>query len=260
MKTRKKVYRYSNGRGICNLFTVIALCISLSVASHSQSSQDRMSRTWLQLKSALDSRGIDTTYLIGQREAIDVDSSIGVKNIARGRIQDPYGTLRHCFVFAISIGIQISDTNSTVVVMRDGQIIWMSPLFSGDQGGKITAILDLNKDGKVDIVTEWMFGPRGEQRSMWIHSWDGRQGRVINDTSCEKYGSEKMCSSNINALDFHIVDKNGDGIMEIRGEIGEYDPRIEDGQPGGYHVEKVATWKWNGKKYVELKKLHGKKG
>ncbi len=99
-----------------------------------QPSKHRHPLAWHRLKCELSSKGIDTSYVDG--DVIDVDSSIGTKRVSCCPIGDPYGTLRGCFVFAIRTANASVDTNAMIVIMKKGQIIWMSERFDGEFGGR----------------------------------------------------------------------------------------------------------------------------
>ncbi len=224
-------------RTMITLF-LVAL-IHCCAVGHGRPGRIDLARTQLNLE--LSSRGIDTSKVYG--DIIDVDSSIGVMKVELGGIRDPYGTLQSSFVFAIHIKDDTTyevwpDSNSTVGVMKDGRILWMSERLPGGVGGRIAATLDLNKDSTVDIVSEWDVGSRDGQMMLWIHSWDGTQGRTINAT--DSTGTALV------GLAFNIADLNGDGIMEIVAPIGGYDETEE-----AIVEEKIATYTWNGSLYGE---------
>ncbi len=153
---------------------------------------------------------------------------------------DPYGTLKGCFVFAVQIVPQETDSNGVVGVLKNGVILWMSHRFYAGCGGKIYAALDLNGDSTVDIVSLWGIGFRCEYDDMWIHSWNGIEGATINANNGR--------SSSIKALGFRFVPVEGRNVIDIIGQEGQYDA-VER----AYMEDSVATFRWNGSKFQLMK-------
>jgi hypothetical protein len=223
--------------------TAIIFLITGFTISYCQDSTRDVSRAWAELKVGLAARAIDTSQIIGDK--IDIDRSIHVNTIAGGRISDPYKTLQGSFVFAIRTADASVDTNAMIVIMKKGSIIWTSERFAGEFGGRIEAILDLNKDSVVDILSEWVSGSRQDQRRLWIHSWDGTHGRAINAT-IKRYSALK-------AVYFRIKDSNVNDVKEIQGDIGKYEPE------NGFKVKGIVTYRWDGRAYVESKEQRQEK-
>jgi len=159
-------------------------------------------------------------------------------------IEDPYGTLSRCYVF-LAVGMKPSDLaggfpKGFIGVWKEQQIVWRSePAIDNTRviEVNIESIRDLNRDGKVDIVSVWREGNRGDDASVWVFAWDGTAGTVINEVD----GNRSAIVSIAHSL--HIVDVDGDGIMEITGEW------ISPTDPTDYQR---VTFGWNGQLYVNL--------
>lgn len=120
-----------------------------------------------------------------QGEIINVDSSIGNQGIANGLINDPYGTLKNCYLFIAST--KAINKMYLFGVFKDNQILWNSdPLlgsenydFIGSDG--FIATNDINKVGKVDILISFSNNSNHPSVNfLWIYSWDGMNGVCIN--------------------------------------------------------------------------------
>jgi hypothetical protein len=167
-------------------------------------------------------------------EIVDVDSSIADSGIAFGNITDPYGTLKHSFLF---LGQTKSPAFFVVGIYRMEHIIWLSDSLEGDQysdiGATFVATKDINKGGKVDILLSWQYGPNLESSDMWIFSWDGTRGVCINDREDDDMGSTRLHSYSSGFAG--VVDIDGDGIFEILG--------------GSEQGKNDIVYSWNGQKY-----------
>jgi hypothetical protein len=182
---------------------------------------------------------------------LNVDSSLGGGLGPRwpdvGSVEDPYGTLTHCFVFSATrgSGATAADSASGIVgVFKAGQILWHSngTLTVGAPGmaaNSIWVIKDINRDGRVDILTTWISGSMGANPPMylWIFSWDGRHGTIINSRHEDKQSSLMIDSYAL----FSLADIEGDGIWEIQGSASLYD--------GGALRSVYRTFSWNGSQY-----------
>ena len=47
----------------------------------------------------------------------------------------------------------------------------------------IKGTMEINNDGRVEIITSWYRGMQGQDKYIWIFSWDGNNGYLINDTT-----------------------------------------------------------------------------
>lgn len=119
-------------------------------------------------------------------QVINVDSSrnpLGDVNVARGA-QDSYGTLTGCYIFTgRPYGSNRSD-GGVVGIFRNNAIVWQSDTLmqindSFGQDGEIYGVYDLNRDGRVDIITMWRDTRGG--RMLQIVDWDGTSGRLISE-------------------------------------------------------------------------------
>lgn len=171
-------------------------------------------------------------------DVVNVDSSIGKRIVADGRLEDPYGTLTHCYIFAAQ-GIDTTGNppRGFIGVFKAGQVVWLSDTLmnSVDAGDiEIYGTRDLNKGGTVDIMTSWGEGTNHTVCYLWIFSWDGSVGHVIND-----YGADGH--SVIVTVDhlYDIVDVNGDGVCEIAVNLSN----------SSYSQFGNVVYSWNGQKY-----------
>jgi len=231
----RKTNKYFQIIARCGIAIVIFAMVGSVVFLMGAYQPDKPISEWNKLKSQLASSGIDTSDLSG--EVMDVDSSHGMKKYGSLQIDDPYSTLRGCLIFALrTISDASVDTNAMLVVMKGGKILWMSDRFNGQFGGNIIGTMDLNKDGTVDIVSEWISGSRQDQRQLWIYSWDGTHGKVIS--------SHEGGTSDLEALSFDFDEIDSGRPIEIVGQTGEYDPTS-----GAYVEQGQVTYTWNGDQY-----------
>jgi hypothetical protein len=155
---------------------------------------------------------------------IDVDSVLGNMDLYMHPVEDPYGTLKHCFIF---IGGRESHRGNFLGVYKDGEILWRSDTTILGRMPELFAVADLNRSGQLDIVVESSGTNWGSQ--LWIFSWDGHVGRRIN--AVDNSGESVLQSV---SHSFQLFDASGDGIIEIR------DGNVQDGS---------ETWSWNGSEY-----------
>jgi hypothetical protein len=178
---------------------------------------------------------------------INVDSSIQSSLVADGRIEDPFRTLKHCFVFFAG-----NDARSFIGIYKDGQIVWHSDSLIDAiavTGVNFYATADINHDGKVDIITSWYVGQRYRSEYLWIFGWDGHNGVLENAVDAENQ-SEVVADEG----GFQFEDVNGDGIMEI---IGEQDSAQFIDETDNGVTQKIMkiiekrydVYSWNGQLY-----------
>ncbi len=176
---------------------------------------------------------------------VNVDSCLGrPRGIFNNyRIEDPYGTLAHCIIFTGDGVFQDGDMPPGFIgVYKEGQFLWFSDTLI--EGYAISfnwmvAATDLNNDGKVEIIVGTSGGSRHELEYLWIVSWDGRSGVIINDSEGdEAYGYVSKIASLRDLFEFH--DLNGDSIKEIIGQWYLNDKTEETGR---------VIYSWNGQKY-----------
>ena len=151
-----------------------------------------------------------------------VDSAIGNLYVENGRIEDPYGTLHGCMIFTAK-GKQkyLSPPKGAIGIYKNGQVIWHSDTLISDYNISTAytyATRDLNNDGNVEIITTWNYSSRNGPMYLWIFSWDGQTGNLINEINKEdELNLNQSVIYSDELADFDILDVNGDGIMEIRG-------------------------------------------
>ncbi len=154
-----------------------------------------------------------------------------------GPKEDPYGTLKGCVLFTAQPIERYYSSRAFVGIFKNNQILWHSDTVISIENSyqhDIVATTDLNNDGKVDIITSWLYGMTMNLERLWIFSWDGQNGTVIND-----YDSENLSVIKSYEGLFLLVDINADGIFEIQ---GVEDPYSEP--------EKIVTYAWNGSVYT----------
>ena len=185
---------------------------------------------------------------------LNVDSCLGSGLFPRwpdiGPIEDPYGTLTNCLVFTAghnSVSSPEDSVSGIVGIFRNGQIIWHS-------GNKITPLIrlrthwiwsikDINKDGNVEILTTWLSGVSEAQIPLWIISWNGIEGTVINDL--DRYNGSVIKISQYG--NYSYVDVEGDGIWEIQGE--NYPAPGDSSRINPETGMVLYTYSWNGNLY-----------
>ncbi len=179
------------------------------------------------------------------RVFLNVDSSLGrsLGTFNNYRIEDPYGTLAHCIIFT---GAGVSRGGDMppgfIGVYKEGEFLWVSDTliegYAVSFNGMVAAT-DLNNDGKVEIILGMSGGSHSELEYLWIVSWDGRSGTIINDAEGDEIdGYESKIAGFFGSFEFN--DLNGDGIKEIISTWYVSDESEETGQ---------AIYSWNGQKY-----------
>ncbi len=170
-----------------------------------------------------------------------------------GLITDPYGTLDNSIVFtAIDNSNGTDNCNSLVGVYKNGNISWASPQVINSEdivATRIYATIDLNRDGNVDILTNWIKNGKFAPMYCWILSWNGTNEYFINDI-------DQFCESvvyTISSADFKLADIEGDGIWEIEGyEMEQGEPEIINGEENPTYLFSPIVFKWDGEKYIML--------
>ncbi|MGD0589994.1 MAG: hypothetical protein ABSA44_04235 [Bacteroidota bacterium] len=129
--------------------------------------------------------------------------------------------------------VEVDDDNFSEIGLynkKDGAVKWVSDPVIGSNMGSVLSIQDLNQDGNPEIVTDWIMGATGAVSHIWILSWDGNNGKFLNDF--DKMGFSAI---NAHARSFYIEDINSDKIMEL---IGDGD-------------SSTVVFAWNGTKYTQ---------
>ncbi|MGA7720490.1 MAG: hypothetical protein WCA84_04860, partial [Ignavibacteriaceae bacterium] len=169
------------------------------------------------------------------------------------KIQDPYGTLAGIDIFSCEdakIGQDDSSKfipdSSIIGIYKNGNIIWDSgPIIYGYIESYLSFCQDINADGIVDVgllAQYYDFYTNNDHKTvdyLWILSWDGNNGKFINDYDVTT-GKSKLIPKI-----FDLFDWNGDGIDEI---VSSWDPddAMPENIPPNYPY---VTYGWNGNKY-----------
>ncbi|MCP4412228.1 MAG: hypothetical protein GY808_06630, partial [Gammaproteobacteria bacterium] len=200
---------------------------------------------------------INERYLV--MDVMNVDSMLGFRGKPGwrriGPVENPYGTLTNCFIFNAStkIGMYNPDSADGIIgIFKNGQILWHSgdELLVGNdiQAEDILSVWDANNDGKVEIFTVWsdLSTSLGLYRTLWIVSWDGTEGTVLNARDTTDGQSVLKISSNAN---FSYADVEGDGIWEVVGET--YPVTADDSSHVNWDksIYIIRTFSWNGSQY-----------
>ena len=177
---------------------------------------------------------------------ISVDSQQVDIEIPGVQITKSDQSLKGAYIFTV-VGRKINPFTAHkgfIGLFKNGQILWHSDMVINDVRARSTAIegiMDLNNDGTLEIITRWSEGTEnGGPDYLWIFSWNGVTGTLLNDV--DKKGQSVLVSV---SEYFAITDLNGDGILEITGSWSE-DTSI---QP----TENPVVYSWNGQKYGKWK-------
>jgi len=160
-----------------------------------------------------------------------IDSILGKNNSENGEeITDPFGTLQGCILFS-AVRYNTDQDSGFFGVFKNGQILWTSDHIIKGVWNKTYSISDINSDGDVDILTTWFTNGDPRVLLMWIFSWDGTNGRIINDLDINSL------QTTIRGTSFEIFETNND-IMKIRSVFSsEWSDTSE-------------TYEWNGTKFT----------
>ncbi len=186
-----------------------------------------------------------------------------------GELADPYGTLKNKVLFTAypayngdstsDEGNYYTRPDSTVIgFWGNGTILWISqPIcitntdtsvfgqnYNYGCSGEIMTTADINLDGRVDIIL--MVGGY-YVTNLWIISWDGTNGEIINDID-----PINRTTKLIGKYYFHLIDPNDNEIKEIL----TYWPPNEDTTATAFKYPQVnistlpyVSYGWNGSKY-----------
>ncbi len=161
----------------------------------------------------------------GASRVHEVDSLLGFDGYFLNPLEDPYGTLKGCFVFAAG---PKDDRRNIVGVCKNGHILWRSDTLNCLSDLDLFTTRDLNGEGMVDLV----FQAENQQGlELWIFSWDGRAGKRINAVNSD--GSSAI-EIDWGYGHFSFIDVEGNGQWEIRGRVSE---------------DTCESWSWNGHEY-----------
>ena len=147
-----------------------------------------------------------------------VPGRVGTYNSSSLEFTDPYGTLTDCFIFAATSNKNSIDPKGIVGIYKNNEIVWHSgPVITTDAiyNQVISGTVDLNNNGNVEIITAWYEGMDGYRKQIWVFSWNGLNGTLLNDTT--KIG--ETTESDIFAIYSvpEVIDIEADGIIELIG-------------------------------------------
>ncbi len=175
-----------------------------------------------------------------------------IANSFLNEMTDPYGTLAGCVLFSAWREPQQNRQSLDSVVTgiyKNGQIIWDDyPGTKAGFGGMLLAVRDINNDGRVDILqSEPDFRLMSREGSgvsyLWILSWNGTAGAIINAVDPKTYQSTLVSTDGM----FELININRNDINEIRGQIGPvWQKYFPDHNPS---TLPFITYGWNGTQY-----------
>ena len=166
------------------------------------------------------------------------------------KFEDPYGTLKGISVFSCQ-KYSDSEDSSIIGIYKEGNILWDSgPIIFGSILNRLSFCKDINKDSVVDIglISEYhdfeeRYNPNNIEDYLWILSWYGSEGKLINDYDASTHKSKLVPGP------FRLFDENGDGIFEISSKYfydDEYTHKPIENPPPNYPY---VTYGWNRSKY-----------
>jgi len=170
-----------------------------------------------------------------------------IANSRRQQITDPYSTLAGCILFSARPSPNNEDSILTGMY-KNGQIIWDDyPGTGAGFGGALLTTKDINNDGEVDILQAELdhqrFTPSSSIFYLWILSWNGTRGKIINDIDSVTHQSTLVSTDKM----YDLVDVNPDSVKQIRGWINS---AWQDDFP---HLNPKTLpsiiYSWNGSKY-----------
>jgi hypothetical protein len=169
-------------------------------------------------------------------------------------ITDPYATLGGCILFSAEREYPSDpvpddfdpEANTVFGVFKNGGILWYTDVCRGGFGEqmRIFSTADWNSDGEVDIALVSAEGKTASPDYLWIISWNGVVGRILNDV--DSTGQSRILSTRYG---FEVLDSDNDGVNEIRAYW------MEDGDGSGYmpsipvSTRPWVTYGWNGSLY-----------
>jgi len=227
------------------LLPMTSLSIALIVSAMAQIPAERKYDPNKVVLRALEN-SLQTKYGHAYKVSFHILDSL-IANSLPDEITDPYGTLKGCVLFSASSSWESEDSIITGIY-KNGEIIWDD--FPGSKsgfGGALITTKDINNDGQVDILEAELDHSRLTKMSsisyLWILSWNGTTGRIINDIDPTTQQSVLVSVDEM----YDLVDINRDGIMEIKGTITDV---WQDDFPNlSPPTLPSITYSWNGTKY-----------
>jgi len=130
--------------------------------------------------------------------------------------EDPDFLTKNCFIFISSVyDKQKNKRVGSLGIYKNNSILWQSPHIINLEICPTTeflAVKDLDNDNKVEIITGYKQGIKYYSEEIWIFSWDGISGKILNKYSKNGNSEIKFIS---NSLSF--VDLEPDNIYELLG-------------------------------------------
>jgi hypothetical protein len=146
------------------------------------------------------------------------------------KFEDPNHLLQGCILF--SAEDDSGSMGSIFGIYKNGNILWHTdPIIDGSWMDVLLIKDIINNDSKIDIITKWYIP---DADFIWIFSWDGTTGNIINDyekDSTSVFYGESRIVCNFNS--FQIFDYANNGILEMRCGQGTTE----------------VTFSWNGSLY-----------
>ncbi|HSD63148.1 MAG TPA: hypothetical protein VLB50_05090 [Ignavibacteriaceae bacterium] len=194
---------------------------------------------------------------------LNVDSSLGFRLGLRypeiGIIEDSNNLLTGSYIFLASrVDYSNSDSIGGIIgIYKNNQIIWYSDNLIKENlaliGDYVWSVKDINGDGNVDIMTTWTSrnsyniwsdGSTSKLMYLWIISWDGTEGEVLNSIDSDGNSDIQISSRGI----FRLADIEGDGIWEIQGQAfpENSEDSLQVNEENGFVLR---TYSWNGSFY-----------
>ena len=139
----------------------------------------------------------------GEDFALDI---FDFDNLSGADIQDPYQTLQNVYLF-----IAKNFDGSIIGFFKNEAIVWRTnnPI-SYSLFNKILYSRELNNDGKVELIIGIQSGMNDYGRDLWIVSWDGLKGEILNNYDQSGY-SEIYANGSV----VFFPDYEADGVFEI---------------------------------------------
>lgn len=197
---------------------IIILFVTIYVNGQTIEEIQNQIRTMIQLQTGYD-------YYVYAKKAV-------AEEFEDGTFSDPNNLLEDSYLF-VTRSAPVDDgtsQNSFLGIFKNNSIIWQSPkIINADNswGQSIGDVRDLNNDQSIEIVSEWAQGMSGYTEDVWIISWDGTNGEIVND-----YKNNGRSDINIVTGSLKIVDIEVDGVLEIDGITLE----------GEDEIEKIYSW------------------
>ena len=208
----------------------LILSLSVSIAGYGQTIEDIEQ----QVKSELESK-------YGISFLVDVDAFDGGDAYT---YQDPYFTLSGTYLIMAS---GLESDKDLIGVYKDGALLWTTePELISSTYRHFLGSRELNSDGKVELIIGWKLGVNPRGSFLWIISWDGSTGQIINKTD-ERGRPEVYSGGDV----IFFPDFEGDGIYEIM-TYDFYDGDEDDSN------DQYFLLKWDGTHYSLYQKLQQK--